>query len=735
MDKPSKKARKKDNVFLGLFLKYLLIFSLIGIIVFAALVYHFAVNGKDYLDYSSLGLDFSSVVYYTDSDGNQHEYEQVYGEQNRIWASYDEMPKDLLNAFVAIEDERFFKHHGFDLRRTVKATLNYVFNRSSAYGGSTINQQIVKNITGEKETTAKRKIVEIVRAVDMDRKLDKKQILEIYANTIYLSQGCYGVKTAAEKYFGKDVSELSLAECASIAGITQYPAYYDPLLKPENNKKKQETVLRKMLELGYISDGQYENAKNEKLNIQNNELMHDSSTYSYFTDQVISDVIEDLHTEKGISKEIAQRMIYSGGLQIYSTVNPEIQNRIDEVFESPSNYIKYNEQDPIQAGMAVMDPYTGAVLGLGGGLGEKGNRPLNHATQVCRQPGSSIKPLSVYGPGFDKKVFSPSTYYTDKPYTVKKHTYKNQYRGFKGRVTVRYAVQQSINTVAIQCLDDLTLNTSYDYLKNRFRISSLTPADRDYSPLGVGGLTKGISPLEMTAAYCSFVNEGIYTAPYTYTKVCDVNGNVLLEKKKESGVALSKRGAATTLGVLKSVVTSGTGTPARLTSGTDAAGKTGTTDDDKDRWFAGLTPYYVSCVWVGFDQPKPITGYGVNPAISLWKSVLDPVHSKLPKKQFDLSEADNSGHQEKTEEKDEKVKVCIDSGLLATSLCENDYRGSRVEERSAEDGDIPTASCNLHDYVSIDTSTGMIANSNCPLSLVEVRIQPTNLTSGVCTVH
>ena len=732
MRRSSKKRKKPLKKTTKIFLWSLLIFFVVGILSSGLIIYFTAINSVDYIDYSSLGLDFSSVIYYTDDEGNLKEYEQLYGEQNRIWATYDEIPQNLFDAFVSIEDERFYKHHGFDIQRTTKATMNYIFNRSSAYGGSTINQQIVKNITGRKETTAQRKILEIVRAIDMDLKLDKKQILEIYANTIYLSQGCYGVKTAAEKYFGKDVSKLTLAECASIAGITQYPTYYDPLQNPENNKKKQELVLSKMLELGYITQEEHDDAVAENLLFHNNAVKGITSNHSYFTEQIITDVLNDLQEKKNLTKEIAIKMVYSGGLQIHSTVNPDVQDRIDEVFANPSEHIYYNSEDPIQAAMVVMDQSTGKVVAIGGGLGKKDSRTLNRATQSYRQPGSTIKPLSVYGPGFDRGVFSPSSVYVDKPYTVSGHTYKNYYEGFKGKVSVRYAIQQSINTVAAQCLDDVTLATSYDYMTKKFNFKKVVPADIAYSPLAVGGLTNGVSVLELTAAYSAIANNGVYIKPFTYTKVCDMDGNVILENKPVKNTALTKRGAHTTLSTLRTVVTHGTGGGAWLSSGTQSAGKTGTTDDDKDRWFVGLTPYYTSAVWVGYDTPKTITGHGANPALTLWRAVMEPVHNKLPKKEFDMSKADYSGSTEPLEPEGD-VLICEDSGLLPSELCELDYRGSRVVRKTLEEGEeAPTATCTLHQYVNVDTSTNMAANEYCPIDVVEMRVQP---VPEVCTEH
>ncbi len=710
-----------NKKFLSVFWKSLIIFGIVGAIITGVIIYALAVSDSG-VDYSSVGLNFSSVVYYTDNEGKEFEYDQVYGEQNRLWADISDMPEYLPQAFVAIEDERFYKHSGFDLPRTFKATFNYLVKRDSSFGGSTINQQLVKNITGYDDTTAKRKIIEIIRAIDMDRKMTKTQILELYLNTIYLSQGCNGVETAANKYFGKAVSELTLAECASIAGITQYPTRYDPILNPEANKQKQELVLKKMLELEMITQDEYDEAIAEKLNIQNNDTDDAVSSQSYYTDHVIEEVIPILQKELGINKTMAAQMIYRGGLQIYTTVDPKVQKAIDQIFSNPSKTINYNEEYPIQAAIVVMDPYTGQVKGVGGGLGRKtSERTLNRATMTLRQPGSSIKPLSVYAPGFEYKKFTPGTMFVDEAYSVGNHSIKNYYQGFKGPMTVKYAVEQSVNTVAVKALEKVGLDKSYDFLTKNLNFTSIDNRDKAYSPLALGGLTNGVSVLEMTAAYSAFVNKGIYTVPYTVEMIKDNKGKVIYEHSKKSNVAMSESTAATMLSVLKSVVDYGTGTPARL-SNFPAGGKTGTTDDDKDRWFMGVTPYYAAGVWVGFDEPKTITGYGVNPAVALWKAVMQKSHEGLKSKQFDVSKSTASA-----------TNMCMDSGKLATDLCYQDYRGSRVVTEYIGVASLTNATCDLHKYVQVDKTTGMIAGPECNLSDVEMRVQPSDGTEEICT--
>lgn len=712
--------------FRSVFWKCLLIFGiitavLIGIVAGVVSVLY-SKGSKAKIDYDALNLNFSSVIYYTDKNGNEVEFDQIYGQQNRLWANISDMPAYLPQAFVAIEDERFYSHYGFDLPRTVKATFNYVFKKDASFGGSTINQQLVKNLTGYDETSAARKVTEIIEAIKMDKKLSKTQILELYLNTIYLSQGCNGVETAANKYFGKTVSELTLAECASIAGITQYPSRYDPIVNPEANKKKQELVLKKMLELEMITKAEYDQAVAEKLNIQNNDTAAAANTKSYFTDHVIEEVVTILERELDINRAMATQMVYSGGLQIYTTIDPEIQGAVDEVFENPENTINYNPDDPIQAAIVIMDPYTGKIRGVGGGLGEKtSERALNRATMSLRQPGSTIKPLSVYAPGFEYKKFTLGTVFEDSECVVRNKQIYNYYSGYKGPMTVKTAIEQSTNTVAVRALEKVGIDKSYDFLIKEFKFSTIDSRDKDYSPLALGGLTKGVSVLEMTAAYSTFVNKGIYTYPYTVEMIKDNSGNVIYEHSKKSDVAMSESTASTTLSALESVVNYGTGTPAKLPN-MPAGGKTGSTDDYKDRWFMGVTPYYTAGVWVGYDDPKTISGYSVNPAVALWKAVMEKVHKDLQYKDFEVSKTETSA-----------INLCMDSQKLATDLCYQDYRGSRVVVEYVGKTNIPSEVCDLHKSVTVDVTTGKIAGPECNLSDTEVRVQPSDGTEEICT--
>ena len=614
-------------------------------------------------------LDFTSVIYYTDEDtGETGEYDRLYSEQNRIWVDIDKIPVDLKEAFISIEDERFPTHHGVDWKRTTGAVFKWFLSKDSAYGGSTITQQLIKNVTGEKDRSPIRKIQEIVRALNLERKMSKDEIIEMYMNTIYLGQGCHGVQTAANKYYSKDVSELSLAECASIAGITQYPAKYDPLLNFEAHKQKQEVVLGKMYELGYINKEEYDSAMAEELKLHEGALGNGTViVQSYFTDQIVLDVMNDLMAKYDVSESDATKKLFKGGLKIYSTIDPDVQSAMNSVFGNYSETV-YKENQ-YQSAMAVIDPNNGYVKGIVGGRGRKtGNRVLNRASQSQRQPGSSIKPIAVYAPAIEKKLITPATVLSDTPLTIGDWTPKNADRQFMDDITVRVAVEKSRNIPAVRVLQKLTVDASYDFLVKKLGITSLVDSvrgedgkihsDKFLSSLALGGLTKGISPLEMTAAYASFANGGVYNKPITYTKVIDANGRILLENKPDPVRAMSEETAYTMANILSGVMTYGTGAGANISNGQWAGGKTGTSDNDKDKWFVGFTPYYAGGVWSGFDQTHKYGGISGNPSVTLWKKVMDSIHKDLPKTTLEMPQ----GMVART--------VCTISGNLAGEECE-----------------------------------------------------------------
>ena len=693
---PGKKKRRKKKkgvmkntlkICCTIFLMLMALFIIYTVMVIAS-------ASMEPLDFDSYKMNYSGQIYYKNGKTGEFEnLDSVYSKENRVWVPITEMPDHLKDAAVAIEDERFYKHNGVDLKRTFGAVFHYVIDKDSAYGGSTITQQLVKNLTGNRDRSVSRKIKEIWNSFRLERKMSKDQILELYLNTMYLSQGCNGVGSAAQVYFDKKVDELTIAEAAAIVGITQYPTRYDPFINPENNKKKQELVLGKMFEHNYISEALYEEAKAEKLVFSKHNMNDGTHFNSYFVDQVITDVAADLVKEKGYSEVEAMNLIHTGGVKIYSTINPDIQKKMDAVYNNPDNF----GGKGAQSSMVIMDPYTGEVKGISGGVGKKtGDLVLNRATMSPRQPGSSIKPISVYAPAVEAGLISPMTVYSDKAVTYGSWSPVNYYSGFKGPMTVQYAVQISANTVPIQILEKLGVEKSFSFLKDKLGISTLVSSknvngkvvsDKNLPALALGGLTTGITTYEMTAAYCAFVNRGIYITPHTYTEVRDIDGNIILKKAVKKTYAMTEKTASTMCQLLHSVTKSGgTGVAAAL-SNVQVGGKTGTTDDNKDRWFVGITPYYVGAVWYGFDEPKDMGYLTNNPALAAWKKVMAEVHSGLSYKAFPgTTNVIN-------------VEVCKETGKIATPSCVGSDGNSTSELLEIPYKDAPYVICEAENHV------------------------------------
>lgn len=629
----------------------------------------------------NLAHNTASFIYYTDKYGQTQELDQIASESSRIWVDSTQISQYMKDAIVSIEDERFYKHHGVDIKRTVGATAKYVLAKvgigSSDYGGSTITQQVIKNITKETEKTSSRKIKEIMRAIALEKELTKDEILNMYLNIAFFGNNCNGVESAANTYFNKNASELTLTEAASIAGITQYPSEYEPINHPENNVEKRNRVLGKMYELGKISESDYQVAVTSELVLDTSYRQKQAKVTSYFVDQIVNDVISDLQSQKGYSEDFATQQVYNGGLKIYATIDTGIQEIMENTFEN-SDYAGGKSQ----AAMVVIDPYTGQIKGLIGGLGTKTDiRGWNRATQAKRQPGSSIKPLSVYAPALDKGKITESTVITDEEIEIGNDKWKpkNSYNDFYGDMSVKEAVARSANIPAVKVLDELGVSTSYGYLQNQFHLSTLDEGDKNYSSLALGGLTNGVTVRDMAGAYSVFANNGQYITPHTYTQVVDSTGTVVLENRETGTQSISAAAAFITSDLLYGVVNSslGTGKRALLDSGMPTYGKTGTTDDDCDKWFVGYTPYYVGAVWFGFDNPASLSAYGIsgNPSVYLWNSVMEKIHSGLSKKEFakpiNVVEAN----------------VCIHSGMLATATCES-------TTSYFVDGTQPKAPCN-----------------------------------------
>ncbi len=694
--KPKETTKRKilkfvKRFFIGLALTIgLLIIAVLGLIVGSLAGY---VEDVELIDVENMRLNLTSIVYMEDPEtGEMVECEQLYDTEHRIWVSSKQIPDHLKDAFVAIEDERFYSHKGIDIKRFTGAAMQYISKKgSSSYGGSTITQQLIKNLTQEDDYSIKRKIQEVYRAFNLERELSKEEILEYYLNTIYLGQKCNGVQSASMKYFGKDVSELSLAECATIAGITQFPTKYDPLINPENNKARQLVILKKMYDLGFISAAEYKQAKNEELVFVKKNPEEEEHYHSYFTDAVIDQIIEDLMEQYNYTKPYASQVLFNGGLKIYLSVDQKMQAHMDAVYSDPNAFQRAAGEVQPQSAMVIMDPYTGLVKALVGGRGEKeGNRTLNRATQTLRQPGSTIKPISTYAPAIEYGLITPDTVINDAPIKFGGWAPRNDDRAFRGRITVATALRGSRNVPAVKICDYLTAEASFNYMKNILHFDTLveyrkTPersfTDVGLAPIALGGLTDGVTVLDMCAAYCIFPNGGKYIKPSLYTKVLDSDGKVLLEHKGTKQIALSQTTSESMVSMLKSAVDGGTGTAARI-PGMRVAGKTGTTSSNRDRWFVGFTPYYVGAVWFGYDQPASLRGFSPNPAAVAWRKVMQPIHEGLPDKPF--FEHLESGKKE--------VMLCKDSNLRATPACKE------LVCKKFENGKAPTGRCDKHPY-------------------------------------
>lgn len=665
------------------------------------------------IDVSSYSKDLAktTVIYAKNPDNGEYEvYETLEGDVNRQWVSLSEIPEDLQHAVVAIEDERFYSHHGVDWIRTLGAVQGFITG-SDRGGGSTITQQLIKNLTGNNDKSVKRKINEIFQALTLEKNLGdtaKSQILEMYLNTIPYGNRAAGAKVAAMTYFGKELSDLNLAECAVLAAIPNAPTRYNPFRNPENVKKRQTLVLDKMLELGFITQGEYNEAIRTELVYHSDAYEQNTNEpYSWFTEAIISDLTEDLQEKENISYDLARSRVMSGGLQIYATIDQNVQNAMDAVFTNESNFPSATKNGIApQAAMVICDK-QGNILGLVGGRGEKqGSLLTNRATMTTRQPGSSIKPLAVYGPAMDNDKITPYSTVTDMPFKVYdgKAWPRNDNRRYQGQMVIKEAIAHSINCVAVRVLDMITPQASYSFLHDTLGFEHLNQADIDYAPLALGGMNGGVTVREMAAGYTIFANNGKFSGSRTYTKVLDSEGNTLIDNSQPVAVNAFKneKTAYYMLDCLKEVTNSGTGTKASIPN-IETAGKTGTTTSKRDVWFCGLTPYYVGATWFGYDQSYNLDGISGNTALSLWTAVMRRIHADLPAADFDMGNDSNFVY----------ADYCVDSGMAPIDACEDDSRGSRVETGRFWKGDQPKQECYLHDYVTICRESGLVAGDNC----------------------
>lgn len=602
-------------------------------------------------------------------DVNNNVIAKLGSEQKNIKVSYSDIPDNLKNAYISIEDQRYFKHNGIDIKRTGGAILTYITHMGkSSFGGSTITQQLVKNITGDTDDTISRKVKEWFKAWTLETEFSKEEILEQYFNIIYVGPNMYGVGTASQYYFSKSCNELSLEECAFLAGMNNAPNSYNPFGEKDNSEriiKRTKIVLGKMLELNYIDENSYNIAIN---NVENGLIFNkgtiesESAVYSYHTDALISEVIEDLMKKYNISYEFATNYVNKAGLTIYSTQDSNIQKQTEEEFEKSKYVIKSSKSDKTsQSAMVIIDHKTGYVVSCVGGLGKKTEvRPLNRATQSVRQTGSVIKPLSVLIPAIDKKIITGVSIYDDTEKDFDNGYHPTDYNKSLGKITVRRAVESSQNIPFVEIMQKLQPKNSIKYLK-KMGITTLTEEDENLV-LALGGLEKGISALEMAGAYAMIANDGVYIEPTFYTNVNNKFGETVLRTTQSKRKVVSDDVAFIVKDLLTQPVngSEGTATYCKI-QGIDVSAKTGTTDENYDRWLCGFTPYYTAVTWYGFDENETIEFNKKNPAGLLWAGVMSKIHSNLKSTQFDKPDSV------------EGCLVCADTGMLANLNCTNTY--------------------------------------------------------------
>lgn len=724
-------------------------------------------------DLENVDLDQTSVIYCVDRQtGEILPYQEIYASTSRKWATLDEIPEDLIHAAVAIEDKRFYEHQGVDWVTTIKACAR-MFVGDASMGGSSLTQQLIKNLTGEDSITVQRKVLEIVRATEFEKKYDKNTIIEWYLNTIYLGNGCGGVKTAAETYFGKELQTLTTAECASLISITNNPSLFDPygeefeydgelMTGAERNRSRQLLVLDQMKEQGWITEEAYEEAVAQEMvfksgvndedrlitcehcgyegtvhslnqdedlyfcpdcgSVVSVNLDNSDGMYSWFTDTCLEDVAKAMAERDGMPwNETTQKtylnIIQRGGYRIYSTIDLRVQEAMDNVYTNLDTFPEARSGQQLQSAMVIVDNSTGDIVGMVGGVGKKDTfDAFNRATDAQLQSGSCIKPLTVYAPAFELGGFSPATVIKDMPLTYEGGAYPlNDVRSYSYRSTIFNGIVNSVNAVAANTLDLIGTGYSFSFAKDQFGISGLleeyvtqdgeTLSDIGIGPLALGAQTFGVSVRDMSSAFATFPNNGEYRRGRTFTKVYDSEGNLVLDNPQETRQILSQKTVNYINYCLYNAVTQGTGQRADL-SNMMVCGKTGTSGDDKDRWFCGYTGYYTAAVWCGFDTPETIRmvdGY-YNPSAEVWRRVMEQLHED---KEY-IKLTDTSGMN--------WVTMCLDSGKIATDACSQDVRGvTHLQSAPYYYGDLDVSYCDKHILVDYCTTGKGVATEYCKL--------------------
>lgn len=727
---PKQKPDKKVIAFTCL--KTLLILFLtvgfigFGVLAGAAIGY---ITTSDPVTDKQLRLDSDDRTILYDKDGKEIiSLSNTDNKNQQLLQSLDEVPKHFAQAVVAIEDKRFFDHNGVDLIRTSGAILSLFFGGGD-FGGSTITQQLVKNATGDMSNAIPRKIREIWRALQLDNRLSKDEILTHYLNFMYMGYDIYGIKAASKAYLQKDVSQLNLAECAFLAGITNNPSLYNPLNTKgrENAFGRQGTILNQMREQGFIDQAQLEDARSpaarqaieQALNSEYPTTMSQNNVKSYFVEQVILDVRSDLMNTLNISKEQANQIIYGSGAKIYTTYDPKVQAAIDKIYQDESNF-PYNAKNStldsefkVQSATVIIDPNTGYVRGLYGGSGIKEvSFGLNRATRINRQPGSTLKPIMIYGPLIDAGAITMASIFDDTPRTLDSSNatkiYPTNFNGkFQGVMTISRALTESNNVIPTLLFTSKAAGMDYQQIcLTALAKVGIVIDKKDVVPaVALGGLKHGTNPLTMAAAYAPYANGGFYYTPTCYTKVVDNKGNTLLNKELEREDPICGEEIPYIMtDAMKKVVTEGTA-KGKISikdnqGGTvEAAGKTGSTNEYRDSWFVGYTPSYVGATWYGFDDNSILDSENRSQSTVLWGKIMAEIHKEQAPVSFDIGTAISR-------------KICTVSGMLANEACEHLGHASVVQ--FTENSAIPTAECTSHVAVSICSSSNQVAKAGCP---------------------
>ena len=730
-----------------LILTILIVAGFIGSGLVAGLVYGYIETTPELSAVDLTPTKYNTFIY--DVDGNV--LAELKQNENRVWIEFAEIPQNLINAYIAVEDKRFWDHKGVDFRRFLKSTYNTIISKlkgeDDLQGGSTLTQQMVKNLTGNMKPTIKRKIQEMWQALKLEREgLSKEDILTRYMNTIPMGSTIYGIETAAQAYYGKDVRNLSLAECASLAGITNWPTRYIPNSDENkaNNMERAHLILDLMFEQGMITEEEHTQAMQEEIDFTFNPgagKITRSSIQSYFVEEVIKSVVKDLSEQKGISAQTAEDMVYNSGLKIYTTQEKKVQNALDSVYTDETYFPLINEEAKLreeipQSAMVVIDPATGAVRGLYGGNGKKEGSVLNRATGMGRSPGSTIKPLLIYAPGIETGRITAATIIDDVaqhmrlndlsiPEKERQQIYpRNVEKRNYGLTTVHEGLVQSRNVVASLVLRDYTtFKVGLDYLE---RVGLPCWDKEGMISIAMGGGLE-MSPMQMAAAYTVFAYKGVYWEPYFYTSIEDYDGNLVLEKDPKMTKVYSEQTAFIMNNILQDAVLYGTGKGNLVLNkngeAIPTAGKTGTADKSIDKWFNGATPYYVASTWYGYDNSKApisLTSEETNNAKKIWHAVMTKIHEDMQPTDFFSS----------VPAKIVTRKVCKDSGKLATSLCEQDPRGSRVVEEYFIDGTEPDygETCDAHFKAKVCSASKdiygryVLANEYCPAETITEQV-------------